>query len=121
MSDTSITTLFFFGLFNSSSNELNFSVGNFLDDTISINITITNGTSTVTKTSTILNKNIFNDIVTMSGITNITLNYDFNDENRIDTLKVNLSTTKLYLFVDLRMEYQDKILRKKHFYKKRLI
>ncbi len=116
-----ITMLFFFSAFNSSSGHLNFSVGNFLGDVVSVNITITNGTTTVTKKSVIADRAVFNSDVTISGVANITLSYEFCGEERSDTLKLDLSATKLYLFIDLKMEYQDKTIRRKHVYEKRLV
>ncbi|MCD6092605.1 MAG: hypothetical protein J7J38_01120 [Candidatus Aenigmarchaeota archaeon] len=106
--------------FNSSNQNYSVIVGNFLQDNIEINLTISNSTSH-TEAISLGDKSIGSRSFNITGDVNLTLSYALKDESREDIISFTLSDNSTIGFFDISLLSDNLKVRTKDLYERKII
>ena len=106
--------------FNSSNQNYSVIVGNFLQDNIEINLTISNSTSH-TEAISLGDKSIGSRSFNITGDVNLTLSYTLKDESREDIISFTLSDNSTIGFFDISLLSDNLKVRTKDLYERKIV
>jgi len=106
--------------FNSSNQNYSVIVGNFLQDNIEINLTISNSTSH-TEAISLGDKSIGSRSFNITGDVTLTLSYTLKDESREDIISFTLSDNSTIGFFDISLLSDNLKVRTKDLYERKIV
>ena len=117
----SVDLLYVLVVYNSSAEQAEFILGNYLWRNLRLRITLTNGTTTLS-TNYLLDQGETREFALgpIAGETNLTIHYSYIETERKELVELNLTRDLAALYLDLEKSVGDDFLRRKYFYQKLL-